>query len=485
MGSCVPGESVRRGYGWFIMAEDHHEHDHSAHVQTGVYLTDEIAGIGGRLRERPEDFIVEEVPLYQPSGEGEHVYLFVQKVNMSTTQLVALVAKHFRVREFAVGYAGLKDKKAVTRQVLSVHVPGKKLEDFPSLQHDRVQVMWADMHGNKLRRGHLLANRFAIKIRGVSFRSVIQANRVLQTLAKLGVPNRAGEQRFGFFGNNHLVARELIKGNAKGALDELLGPKPLEAYPAGYVDERQVESRRLYAQGEFFKALGLMPLGATTECEALRALSRGANPEQAVRAINRTQRGFFISGFQSAVFNAVLERRMREGTFATLRAGDLAYKHDNGAVFSVDGAVMNDPETARRLQALEISPSGPNWGVKMMRAGGEVGAMELECLTRFGVSVEELQAFAERTGEEIDGDRRALRVPLTYPDVEAGVDEHGEFVRCSFELPPGAFATTVMSEIMKPERVKAKSEAEMKPSAGGGSDGGGGGVVREGQESGS
>ena len=424
--------------------------DQSPHIRPSVYVTQGVPGVGGRLREHLEDFIVEEVPLYQPTGEGEHVYLFLQKVDLSTSQLVQIVARHFGVPIGAIGYAGLKDKRAITRQVISIHVPGRALEDFPSLQHDRVQVLWADMHANKLRRGHLKANRFAIKLRGIEIKGVINAKRVMDTLVRVGVPNRAGEQRFGYFANNHLVGRAIVLGDAKAALDELLLPKAPELYPGGTPDVSEVEAREAYGRGDFNAAFRLMPPGAAAEFEALRALSRGATPERAVRAINATQRSFFISAFQSGVFNSVLDRRLIDDTLATILDGDLAYKHDSGAVFSVDALTAADPETQRRAGALEISPSGPNWGSRMTRASGRTLEVEIGALHAHGVREEDLLAYARRNPDSLDGDRRPLRVPLMYPDVEAGADEYGLFIRCSFELPPGAFATTVMQEIMKP-----------------------------------
>ncbi|CAN5679862.1 tRNA pseudouridine(13) synthase TruD [soil metagenome] len=413
------------------------------------FLTAAIPGIGGILRARPEDFIVEEIPLYDPVGAGEHIYLFVQKVNLATSQLVAILARHFRVRPQAVGYAGLKDKRAVTRQVVSIHVPGKTLADFPALEHERVQVLWADMHANKLRRGHLRANRFAIKVRGIELGAVVRAQQILSTLEMKGVPNRYGPQRFGFFANNHLVGRAMLLNQPAVVLDELLGPKPAARYPGAAPDPREVEARDYFARGDYFKALNTMPLGATAECEALRALWKGATPEYAVQAINPTQRSFFLSAFQSAVFNTVLDARMQARSFDTLLAGDLAFKHEGGSVFAVDDAVLADPTTAERLAALTISPSGPNWGASMLKASGVPLQIELDALHAQGVTEEHLRAYSQLADDDFKGERRALRVPLMYADVEAGGDEHGLFIRCSFELPPGSFATTVMAEVMK------------------------------------
>ncbi len=433
--------------------------DQSPHVRPSIYRSQSIPGIGGRLRDHLEDFIVEEVPLYQPAGEGEHVYLFLQKVNLSTSQLVQIVARHFDVPTGAIGYAGLKDKRAITRQVMSIHVPGRTLEDFPALQHERIQVLWADMHTNKLRRGHLAANRFAIKIRGVEIRAVINAKRVIDLLTRVGVPNRAGEQRFGYFANNHLVGRHLILGDAKAALDELLLPKPAHLYPGQKPDPFEFEARDLYAAGDYTGAFKRMPPGASTEFDVLRALARGSTPEQSLRAINPTQRSFFISAFQSAVFNSVLDRRLADDTLNTILEGDLAYKHDSGAVFSVDSQTAADPQTQARVEALAISPSGPHWGSRMMKPTGLPLNIELDALHSQGVREEDLLRFARKNPDTLDGDRRSLRVPLMYPDVEAGADEHGLFVRCSFELPPGAFATTVMQEIMKPQPTAGEPDA--------------------------
>src|SRR5690606_17358918 len=122
------------------------------------YLTAAIPGAGGRLKVRPEDFLVEEIPAYEPSGEGEHIYLFVEKRNHSTMHVVRLLADHFGVRRDAVGFAGLKDKFAVTRQLFSVHVPGRRPSDFPAFERPGIVVHWADLHANKLRRGHLKGN---------------------------------------------------------------------------------------------------------------------------------------------------------------------------------------------------------------------------------------------------------------------------------------------------------------------------------------
>ncbi len=410
------------------------------------YLTDAVPGIGGVLKLRDEDFIVEELPAYEPCGEGEHLYLFVQKRHMSTMHAVRLLAEHFRVRRDAIGFAGLKDKVGITTQLFSIHLPGKKDSEFGAFEHPNIGVLWADRHTNKLRRGHLNGNRFVIRVRGTSAGKVVYAHKALAMLATTGAPNRIGVQRFGMLRNNHIVGRALLMGDAKGALDAMLMPSA--AFP-----ELQVDARRLYAEGKYEEAMRAMTGGSHTERRVLAALARGATPEHAVGTIERTDYSFYLTAFQSAVFNEVLDERIGAGKLAMLEDGDLAFKHDSGAVFAVgpEMAAQEREQLPARLKKVEISPSGPMWGKEMTRAGGEIGMREREVLEGTGVTVERLESLSRRDVEAMVGQRRAMRVPVKLPDVEGGADEHGEYIKCVFELPRGAFATTVMQEVMKTE----------------------------------
>lgn len=406
------------------------------------FVTPELAGIGGVMRRREEDFLVEEIPLYDPCGQGEHIYLLLEKRGLSTQQLVQIVAKHFGVPTRAIGYAGMKDKHAITRQVMSVHVPGKKLADFPSLQHERVSVMWADMHTNKLRLGHLRGNRFSIRVREVPATAVVTANKIMKALTERGVPNFFGEQRFGLRLNNHELGRLDLLGDWRGLLDELLGPDP--DYP-----KINTGARKCYASGDFESAYRAFPFMQQSERMAVRMLAKKRSPKQAVFAINRVDRQFWVSAFQSAMFNRLVAERMGEpGGLFTLREGDLAYRHDNGAVFRVTPEELAKAELVERAQKFEISPSGPLWGSRMTRTDGVTGPREEAALADTGVSIEALDRAA-RHFSCLSGSRRSMRIPLIDPEIEGGVDEHGSYVRCAFELPSGSFATVVMREIMK------------------------------------
>lgn len=403
------------------------------------YLTADIPGIGGTIRQRPEDFLVEEMPMYQPCGEGEHVYLFVQKRDMSTSELIGVIARHFGVNRRAIGYAGQKDTHAVSRQLVSVHLPGKKPEDFPMLQHERVSVLWVDQHTNKLRLGHLAGNRFSIRIRDVKPTDVVSVHRVMARLIASGVPNRFGPQRFGAVCRNHLVGRSLVLGDWDSAVRALLEPSSHS--------EAHREARRAYAEGKLTDAIILF--GPGVERRVLAALVRGESPERAIRGLESAELRFFLNAFQSAVFNTLVDERTAAGSLGSLHPGDVAIKHVNNAPFTVDLATAQNPDTLARLAAFEISPSGPMWGSGMLRADGETYARELAALESLGVREPDLAKFDQGALGGMHGERRALRIRVSDVEIEGGVDEHGPFVRCAFDLPRGSFATTVLAEIMK------------------------------------
>ncbi|MFI4881361.1 MAG: tRNA pseudouridine(13) synthase TruD, partial [Phycisphaerales bacterium JB064] len=170
--------------------------------------------------------------------------------------------------------------------------------------------------------------------------------------------------------------------------------------------------------------------------------------------LGRTETNFMVSALQSAIFNAVLRERMKAGTLDTLMEGDVAVLHGaRRTTFVVSAEEAGSAELAERVANLEVSPSGPMWGPEMRMAQGVPGEIERAALTQFGVTPEDMERFARKNKGALDGDRRPLRVPLMYPQVEGGADEHGTYVRCGFELPRGSFATEAMAEVMKPEQA--------------------------------
>ena len=163
--------------------------------------------LAARIRSTPEDFFVEELPAFEPSGAGEHLLLTVEKRGMNTAFAAKRIAEWAGVAESAIGYAGMKDRHAVTRQRFSVWIPKKVAPEFDALQSEELKVLEHAWHSRKLPRGALAGNRFVLLLREVEgAREAIEQR--LQGIARDGVPNYFGEQRFGRRGGNvqHAVA---------------------------------------------------------------------------------------------------------------------------------------------------------------------------------------------------------------------------------------------------------------------------------------
>ena len=168
-----------------------------------------VSGASATLKFLHEDFIVTELPLQRPSGEGEHLWLDIEKNGANTAFVAQQLAEAAGVQDVAVGYAGLKDRYAITRQWFSIHLPKGETPDLTPLRHPEFKVLSQSRHVKKLRRGDLLGNRFRIVLRDVTGdRGAIEAN--LQAVASQGVPNYFGAQRFGHDGGNVEQGRAML-----------------------------------------------------------------------------------------------------------------------------------------------------------------------------------------------------------------------------------------------------------------------------------
>ena len=335
------------------------------------FLTSNLPGIGGQIRTAPEDFHVEEQPLYLPCGEGEHLYVMITKRGLSTPDLVRRLSSTLGVKAQAIGVAGLKDARAVTTQMVSLQGVGP--EQISRLRIDetvlRVQIL--GRHRNRLRTGHHAGNRFRLVIRHVADHAAETVPAVLQQLSTRGVPNYFGPQRQGKTGDNYQVGAALLQ------------------------DARQREK------------------------------------------MNRATRIWYLNSYQSFLFNRILARRIDH--LDRVFVGDWAMKSNNGACFLVEDADKEQP----RADRFEISPTGILFGSRASWASGEPGQIEEAVITEAGATKESLIAAAKASG--FRGERRALRIPLV--DLEWSLTS--DILTLSFRLPPGAYATSVLRELMK------------------------------------
>lgn len=392
------------------------------------YLTQDLPGIGGRIKETAADFCVEELPLYPPCGEGTHTFFEIRKAGISSFEAMRQVARALGLGPGRIGYAGLKDAQAVTSQVLSVERVSP--EQVQAMDLPGIEVLWAKRHRQSLKVGHLRGNRFTIRIRGVGEPALADCRSTLGILSRRGVPNYFGPQRFGMRGNSAALGRAILRRDAEGFVREFVGaPHPGES-------PRVQEARARADSGDWEGAHSLFPGSMADERSALLSIQRsGGDLRRGFATVPKRLKGFLLSAYQSELFNRVLERRL-DGLDQVV-AGDLAMKHPWHSIFRVeDEAVEQD-----RASRFEISATGPIFGYKMMCPTGYPGQIEAAILAE-----EELEPETFRVGEglQLRGERRSLR--FQAHDLEAWY-EGGVVLR--FWLPPGSYATALLAEVMK------------------------------------
>jgi tRNA pseudouridine13 synthase len=393
------------------------------------YLTADIPGTGGVIKESPDDFIVTEIPAYQPCGSGEHLYLTFEKRGITTLEAIRRIAGRLNLSERDVGYAGMKDAVGVTRQTISLQ--GTRPEEALSLQLEGITICSAIRHTNKLKPGHLKGNRFQITIRGVGRNAAESVDTILEVLQRRGVPNFFGCQRYGAQGNSHLIGAAMLRSDWQKAVDCLIGE------PDAVRDEEWRSAIDAYQQGDLAEALRRMPRHCRSEREVLQRLAaRPGAWEQAFSVIHPRLKKLYQSAFQSYLYDKVVELRLE--TIDRVMEGDLAWKHINGACFLVEEVEAAAP----RADSFEISASGPMFGSRMKQPAGAVLAMEQRILEEEGVSC---GAFDPGSGLRMEGERRPLRVPLG--DVVCRAED--DILQLEFSLPKGSYATSVVREITK------------------------------------
>jgi len=397
------------------------------------FLTRDTPAVPGVVKQRREDFCVEEVPLYEPCGAGTHIYFTIEKSGLPTMEATRTVARALGVGERQIGYAGLKDARAVTRQRFSVeHVDPDRVAalDLPG-----IRVLDVSRHGNKLRIGHLKGNRFVIRLRQTDPDRLADVRAVLDVLTRRGLPNSFGPQRFGTRGDTWRIGRALLRQDWDACVDVLVG-QPGPADRGGIL-----EARQLYEAGQYKAAAEAWPWAFRMERRVCRVLAQtdGSRP-RAFRAVDKQVRRLYVSAYQSWLFNKVMAARIDE--LDRLWAGDLAYRHPQGAVFTVTDTAVEQP----RCDAMEISPTGPLFGYRMTQPTGKAGQIEAAILDEDGFSLDD---FRSPGAHRVKGARRALRVPITDVAAEAGADGHGPFIELRFFLPSGSYALSVVREICK------------------------------------
>lgn len=321
--------------------------------------------IDGAIRSRPSDFIVDEMLGFEPAGAGEHDLLRIEKTNANTEWVARRLAAYAGVKPVDVGYAGLKDRHAVTTQWFSVRRPNRDGTAWSGFEADGVRILDVFRHDRKLRRGSHAANSFRIALRGAGFAAKEAELRArVESISALGVPNYFGPQRFGRQGRNVELAIRMAEGTR----------------------------------------------------------------------LRRNERSYAISTARSLIFNAILDRRVRDRSWNRLLAGDRANLEGTNSVFDVDEIT---DELEARCSAFDIHPTATLWGSGAPLTAGIAATLESEVASGYTDLVDSLRANDVRAAS------RALRMHVI--DLSLQVDD--DVVWLEFRLPGGAYATSVIREL--------------------------------------
>lgn len=348
-------------------------------------LTADLPGINGRIKSSPESFVVEEIPAYEPCGEGEHIFLWIEKVDVSAEQLLIHLSRALGIKQSDIGMAGLKDRFATTRQWLSV--PRGCEPRLDAVDVDNIRILTRSCHRNKLKTGHLRGNRFRITVAGTVAGDLARAESIRQRLLANGAANYFGEQRFGQGDATLQLGMSLLKGESS---------------------ERDIAAQRR------------------------KFLTRLA-----------------ISAAQSSLFNAVLAERIRDGLLQTVLSGDVLQVCASGGMFVCEAPAIDQVRFGQR----EVVTTGPMFGVKIKSPEGEALAREQRVLDASGINA----GMWRKWSKLALGTRRPLLIHLR----EIALTQHvADAIEFSFELPSGAYATTLLREFVRKSVVDERIDRD-------------------------
>ncbi|NEW60765.1 tRNA pseudouridine(13) synthase TruD [Sulfurovum sp. bin170] len=330
----------------------------------------------------PRDFIVDEIPLYDFTGEGEHLVLHIRKKDMTTWEMIGAIARYLDIKQRDIGYAGLKDKNAMTMQYISLLAKDneERLKDF---NHEKIKILSTQRHNNKIRVGHLKGNHFKIRFKKVLGVQKDKLDSVLKWIKINGVPNYFGNQRFGNDGNNWEEGKALVEGKLKmrNRKTRTFLLNAYQSYLFNYWLSKRIELSLLLH--EF----------SEEDAEKIFDLAEGS-----------------------------LKGTKEQKHFFKLLDGDLMMHYPFGRVFELESLA----EESKRFVEKDIAPTGLLAGKRVSRATGI--AREIE------------QNYDEEIGE--NGARRYAWIAVeniksTY------VQEKAQY-ELSFYLPKGSYATNVL-----------------------------------------
>ncbi len=337
------------------------------------------------FKQNKDDFVVTEIPLYEFSGEGEHLVLKIRKKDLATWDAIEILAKFLNCSSRDFGYAGLKDKNAMTVQSISVH--RKYEEKLKSFQHENLKILETTYHNNKIKVGHLKGNKFFIRLKRVGAIEKRKIEEALGLIVTNGIPNYFGFQRFGIDGDNYKKGKDIIDGKLK---------------------EKRRNLKQMYInayQSYLFNSWLSKRIEISKLIEAFE-------PKEIYQRLNLP-------------LDVVKQMKKQKHPFKLI-TGDLLSHYPFGKIFTIEDL----DEESQKFNDRDRVPTGLLSGKRVKNSVDLAYEIEKE--------------FEAHTGE--DGARRFAWI---FPeDISSNYKEDKNWMELQFYLPKGSYATEVIAEII-------------------------------------
>ncbi|RLF47479.1 MAG: tRNA pseudouridine(13) synthase TruD [Thermoplasmata archaeon] len=407
-----------------------------------VFIT-KSKGIGGKIKKEPEDFIVEEVPIYPQPSNGRYVIARVTSRNWETNRLIEKLAHNLKISSNSIGYAGIKDKRAVTTQLMSFPVDIEKLKNI-SIPDVEIEILYKS--SKPVYSGKLIGNRFHIVIRDVEG-SKEDVERIMKEIENLKlIPNFFGVQRFGIARPiTHIVGKYILKNDMEKAVMTYI------ANPIKGEDEESYKARKFLEETrDFEEALKIYPRKLVFERRIIEYLC--SHPGEWKNALLRLPKNLvriFLHAYQSYLFNKILSCRIKKNLpIDEALEGDIIIIWDKEMVVqSYEGIKVNKnniDKINRQIKKHRCFPSAAIVGYDLLKAEGIMGDIEKKVMEKEGITEDEFK-IPHMPELACRGMRRIISVPVKHLKWQFD----GKNLHLQFFLPKGCYATSLLREIMK------------------------------------
>jgi tRNA pseudouridine13 synthase len=406
------------------------------------YYASDAEGIGGRLRSVPEDFRVDEIPARDWStSTGPYLICQLTKINWELQHAVKEIARRLSISHRRIGWAGTKDKNAVTTQFISIY--DVTPEQVAAVRLKDISIEVVGRSNEQLSLGDLGGNRFDLLIRDTDTNNLKERVVEISSIAATAIPNYFGLQRFGVIRPlTHRVGESILHGDYERAVVTYVG----EAFPHERDDIRI--TRIAFADSRDPKeALRNLPPQMSFERAMLHHLyTHPGDYPGALRELPPKLLSMFVSAFQSYVFNCALSRRFSDGNTLTDPVPGDHLLFSNG---------RTDTATAQNITAVSLHIARNRCTIALFMPGKDPNDARTgnpatsAILDEMNITPEDFSRAAQFVRTKFDG---AWRPIMAKTAIESDVME--DTVRLRFPLPPGHYATTVCREFMKTDPLQ-------------------------------